>query len=114
LEEPGIKVSHYMYHCNAQNPTGEAAFHTLMESFGWAKNPMGLRIPELDQKIPLTFLYGSDSWVDHYPADEVKELRGVGSYCDVHVLEGAGHHVYADKKETFNQLVLSICSLMDK
>ena len=40
-EEENMRVvPAYMYHCNAQAPSGEAAFHSLMEGFAWAKEPM--------------------------------------------------------------------------
>jgi hypothetical protein len=40
-EEQNLKIiPEYLYHCNAHSPTGEAAFHSLMIGFAWAKNPM--------------------------------------------------------------------------
>lgn len=30
------------------------------------------------------------------------------------MIQGAGHHVYADKKEQFNQLVLKACRVSDE
>jgi abhydrolase domain-containing protein 4 len=54
-------VSKYIYHLNAQDPSGESAFATLNESLGWAKNPLEERLPALDSNIPVTMLYGSVS-----------------------------------------------------
>jgi len=31
----------------------------------------------------------------------------------IQVITGAGHHVYADKSETFNKYVLEVCALSD-
>ena len=40
-EEENMRVvPGYMYHCNAQAPSGESAFHSLMSGFAWAKEPM--------------------------------------------------------------------------
>uniref|UniRef100_A0A2K6Q2Y6 AB hydrolase-1 domain-containing protein n=1 Tax=Rhinopithecus roxellana TaxID=61622 RepID=A0A2K6Q2Y6_RHIRO len=37
-------ISEYIYHCNAQNPSGKTVFKAMMESFGWAQHPMLERI----------------------------------------------------------------------
>ncbi len=41
-----FKLARYLYHINAQNPTGEAAFRALSSAYVWAKNPM---------QVPRTF-----------------------------------------------------------
>ncbi|XP_047741669.1 1-acylglycerol-3-phosphate O-acyltransferase ABHD5-like [Hyalella azteca] len=40
-------IPSYLYHCNAQQPSGETAFHSLMSGFGWAKHPMVHRLDSL-------------------------------------------------------------------
>ena len=42
-------VSNYIFHCNGHNPTGEAAFHSLMSGFGWARHPMLPRLDKLEE-----------------------------------------------------------------
>jgi len=32
---------------------------------------------------------------------------------NVQIIQGAGHHVYADKRDNFNQLVLKACEMQD-
>lgn len=100
----------YIHQCNAQNPTGESAFHTMMESFGWAKNPMIHRIKDVRQDIPITFIYGSRSWIDSSSGEKIKSQRG-NSVVDIKTVTGAGHHVYADKPEVFNRYVNETCDL---
>ncbi|OXA62201.1 Abhydrolase domain-containing protein 4 [Folsomia candida] len=109
IDDAETKISNYIYHSNAQNSTGESAFYTLMNMFGWAKNPMEMRLETLDDKIPLTLIYGGKSWVDHYPAEEIVNRRP-GSYVNFHMLD-AGHHVYADQFESFNQIVIDACQV---
>jgi len=111
-EDGDAKIAEYIFHCNAQNPTGEAAFHSMMSSFGWAKYPMSNRIASLNKDVPLTMIYGSRSWVDHCPGTMIQQIRG-DSYVNVQIIQGAGHHVYADKKDNFNQLVLKACEMGD-
>ncbi|XP_076112125.1 (Lyso)-N-acylphosphatidylethanolamine lipase-like isoform X1 [Mytilus galloprovincialis] len=103
----------YIYHCNAQTPSGESAFKTMNTSFGWAKRPMMHRVGEIKDDLPVTFIYGSRSWVDSNTGFHAKYLRHE-SYVDVQVVRGAGHHVYADRPEPFNFLVQRICDAADK
>lgn len=112
-KEDDDTIFDYIYHCNAQTPSGEAAFKTMNTSFGWAKRPMIHRIIDIEKHIPMTFIYGSRSWVDSNTGFHVKYLRHE-SYVDVQVVRGAGHHVYADRPEPFNRLVQRICYAADK
>ncbi|XP_047117033.1 1-acylglycerol-3-phosphate O-acyltransferase ABHD5-like [Schistocerca piceifrons] len=113
LEENVSLIPQYIYQCNAQNPTGEAAFRAMMSGFGWAKHPMIQRIHSLPPEIPITIIYGSRSWVQNTPGETIQQAR-TNSYVNVQVITGAGHHVYADKSETFNQHVLEACELSDR
>lgn len=56
----------------------------MASTYGWAQNPMYLRIHSLDQNIPLTLIYGSKSWIDHYAAEKIAEDRSP-AYVDYHV-----------------------------
>ncbi|EFX80395.1 hypothetical protein DAPPUDRAFT_304102 [Daphnia pulex] len=112
VEDADEAISQYVYHCNAQSPTGESCFHAMMASFGWAKYPMLHRIPALRSDIPLTFIYGARSWVDRHPGQIIKDSRKE-STVELHVIGGAGHHVYADKTEEFHHLVLTACKTTD-
>lgn len=102
-------IPQYIHQCNAQNPSGEAAFHSMMESFGWAKNPMINRVHEVRKDIPMTFIYGSRSWIDSSSGEKIQAVRD-NSSVSIRVVSGAGHHVYADKAEVFNKYVNEACS----
>ena len=113
-EEDAELILKYIYHCNAQdNPSGEAAFKSLTLPMGWAKFPMIQRVGDLHPEVDLTFIHGSKSWVDRQPAIQIKYLLNDRS-VEIHVIQGAGHHVYADKHENFNQLVTSTCRSVDE
>ncbi|KAL0820611.1 hypothetical protein ABMA28_006452 [Loxostege sticticalis] len=105
-------IPEYIYQCNSQTPSGEAAFHTLMAGFGWAKNPIVKRLDKLDPKLPITVLFGSRSWVDNSSGQVLSEHRP-NSPTYVQVINGAGHHVYLDKPELFNKYVLEACARAD-
>ena len=111
-EDTGNEFLDYIYHCNAQcPPTGELAFKSLSTRLGWAKNPMIERIGQLHNDIDLTFIFGARSWIDRQPGFQTKYL--LGDRVTVHVIQGAGHHVYADRHTDFNQLVAKVCDSVD-
>uniref|UniRef100_T1GLU3 AB hydrolase-1 domain-containing protein n=1 Tax=Megaselia scalaris TaxID=36166 RepID=T1GLU3_MEGSC len=111
-DENSNLIPQYIHQCNAQTPSGESAFHSMMESFGWAKNPMINRIHEVRKDIPMTFIYGSRSWIDSSSGDKIKTVRA-DSNVSIRIVSGAGHHVYADKADVFNKYVNEACSLTD-
>ncbi|GBP35576.1 hypothetical protein EVAR_17438_1 [Eumeta japonica] len=106
-------IPEYIHQCNTRTPSGESAFHTLMEKFGWARNPMERRVGSLDPKLPVTVLYGSRSWVDCSTADMLRAQRPPGAPTFVQVINGAGHHIYVDKPELFNKYVMEACARVD-
>lgn len=64
--------------------SGESAFKHMMESFGWAKNPMINRIAEIPKDVPITTIYGSRSWIDSNVGYQMKYIRQ-DSYVHVEV-----------------------------
>ncbi|MCL4129273.1 UNVERIFIED_CONTAM: hypothetical protein GTU68_029455, partial [Idotea baltica] len=112
VKEAEEVVPSYLYHLNAQNPSGESAFHSVMSGFGWAKYPMIHRMDSLRKEVPMTLIYGARSWVDRDPGFQIKYTRQE-SYVDVQIIQGAGHHVYADHASVFNDMVNKICSSVD-
>ncbi|XP_016097388.1 protein ABHD4-like [Sinocyclocheilus grahami] len=102
----------YIYHCNAQNPSGEVGFKAMSESIGWAKRPMVQRVHLLPPSMPVSLLYGALSWVDPSTGKTVVQIRGK-SPTSVTLIEDASHHVYADQPEEFNRVVESICNTVD-
>ncbi|XP_049876632.1 1-acylglycerol-3-phosphate O-acyltransferase ABHD5 isoform X2 [Pectinophora gossypiella] len=106
-------IPEYIYQCNSQTPSGESAFHSLMNGLAWAKNPMATRLDKLDPALPVTVLYGSRSWIDNVAGQTLAEQR---PNCKTHVqvINGAGHHVYLDKPEVFNKFVNEACASVDE
>ncbi|KAL3288218.1 hypothetical protein HHI36_002668 [Cryptolaemus montrouzieri] len=104
-------IPNYIYHCNAQNPTGETAFHHMIQGFGWAKNPMIHRVKNLKNEISITMMYGSNTWM-HNLAEKVKEIRPDCS-VDVQIIENAGHHIYADQYDQFNEVIVNASNTVD-
>lgn len=95
-------VSDYIYHCNAQTPSGEAAFRYMNTNLGWAKQPIIPRLGNLSPNVPITFIYGARSWIDRRPGVQLQQER---KNVNMETIAGAGHHVYADHADKFNEIV---------
>jgi len=102
----------YIYHCNANQPSGETAFKCMSGVLGYAANPLLNRIENLDKNIPLTFIYGNRSWMDQKSGTIAKQLLPK-NHVKVYSIQGAGHHVYADNPEKFHEIVNSICKKVE-
>ncbi|XP_015212535.2 1-acylglycerol-3-phosphate O-acyltransferase ABHD5 isoform X1 [Lepisosteus oculatus] len=105
-------VTEYIYHCNVQTPSGETAFKNMTVPYGWAKRPMLQRVGLIRDDIPIAVIYGARSCIDGNSGSTVKEMRP-NSHVETIAVRGAGHYVYADQSEDFNQKVLQICSALD-
>jgi abhydrolase domain-containing protein 4 len=100
--DPAI-VASYIYHVNAQAPaTGEMAFTKIMTGLGYAADPLIDRLPLLDRNIPVSFIYGADSWMKPLAGVALKESMPLHN-VDFVVIPDAGHHVYVDQWHQFNQ-----------
>ncbi|KAG7469816.1 hypothetical protein MATL_G00132790 [Megalops atlanticus] len=105
-------VTEYIYHLNVQTPSGETAFKNMTIPYGWARRPMLQRVGLIQQDVPISVVYGSRSSIDGNSGAAIKELRP-NSHVEIVVIRGAGHYVYADQPEDFNQQILQICDQVD-
>ncbi|XP_058475315.1 1-acylglycerol-3-phosphate O-acyltransferase ABHD5-like [Solea solea] len=103
-------VSDYIYHLNAQTPSGETAFKNMTIPYGWAKRPMLDRFGQIRADVPVFFIYGSRSSID---CNSGHALMGMRPDVEITVIRGAGHYVFADQPEDFNQAVLQILARTD-
>lgn len=111
-EEHSNLIPRYIHQCNAQSPSGESAFHSMIEGLGMAKNPMVNRLPEADKDISMTFIYGSESWMDSSSGKHIQTVRVKNSVA-IKMVPEAGHHVYADDAGVFNKYVNEACLKAD-
>uniref|UniRef100_A0A4W5MG27 1-acylglycerol-3-phosphate O-acyltransferase ABHD5 n=1 Tax=Hucho hucho TaxID=62062 RepID=A0A4W5MG27_9TELE len=103
-------VSDYIYHLNAQTPSGETAFRNMTVPYGWAKRPMLDRIGQIQPDIPISIIYGSRSSID---SDSGYTVRKIRPDVNIIVIRGGGHYVFADQPDDFNQNVLHILARME-
>lgn len=105
-------VAEYIYHLNVQTPSGETAFKNMTLPNGWAKRPMLHRMDRLHPGISISIIYGSRSSIDIGSGSTIRNMRP-SSRVDIITIRGAGHYVFADQAEDFNQTILDICEKMD-
>lgn len=111
-EDDSSPIFDYIYHCNAQKPSGEIGFKNLTVKLGFARYPMLNRIGDLQSGMPLTFVYGKDTWNDIGCGAEAKKVL-TDSLVHIHTIEDAGHHIYADQPEKFHTIINSVCESID-
>lgn len=105
-------VPTYIYHCNVRKPSGEVLFKNLSVHFGWTKYPMVYRLAHLDPQVPISFIYGSLTFITKKPAYIIRDDRK-GSYVDIQVIKESGHNIHMEKASEFNGKVVNICELAD-
>ena len=72
------------------------------------------RISDVNPNIPLTILYGSESWLaELFDFNSLYSIRKNG-YVDVQTIENAGHHLLAEQADVFNEAVNKICNLTEE
>jgi pimeloyl-ACP methyl ester carboxylesterase len=105
-------VAQYIYHWNAQTPSGETAFKHMSHDFGWAHYPMLDRVKDIASFVSMTLICGARSLTDTSIGRQIQEQRQ-DSFIDTHIVNGAGHFVFADKAGLFNKLLQHTCTLVD-
>ena len=100
-------LKNYIYHCISLEASGEYAFMRLSLLYCWAKVPLVSRIGQLDENVPMSFIYGADSSVDHKTGFEVYHQRQE-SVVEVYMVQNSGHSVFMDCSERFCDIVLHV------
>jgi pimeloyl-ACP methyl ester carboxylesterase len=81
--------------------------------FGFSKNPMIKRFHNLDDNLPVWFIFGKNSWIKSIYGEKAARIRSENSATYVKVIENAGHHVYADRPDEFNEYINSLLDKID-
>ena len=85
-----------------------SSFYRLCDDFAWAKVPLLRRLPDLENNLKVTIVYGEDSWVDPKLSKTILENAGVKNIdrFDIIMIPNARHHVYADQYSIFNSVMV--------
>lgn len=65
--------------------SGESAFHSFLKYLGWPKNPMIHKYDSIHESLPITVIYGKDSWIDKGPGYELQKKRENMNYINIRV-----------------------------
>jgi pimeloyl-ACP methyl ester carboxylesterase len=104
LEEEELKLFHdYLYHISSQPGSGEYSLSAILHEGAWAKYSLEERIHDLN--MPVTFLYGTEDWMDHNGALGV--VNKIKHSTRIILLEKSGHHLYIDNPQLFNQAIIA-------
>ena len=100
----------YMYRHWQGEASGERALQAMLHPGVIAKKPLCERVPLLDERIPISFIYGDRDWmtVDH--AIAVQRAHPNRKF-NIGTVEQAGHQLFIDRPIPFNNLVLEATAL---
>ena len=120
-------LAEYLYHVTVAPPSGEYAMNSLMEpgaseedgSVGvYALEPLGVgamagtisQSPSLSTLESIKVLFGDRDWMAFHEPEARREMGRIRSECGirsaVHVVPGAGHHLYLDNPATFGRHIV--------
>ena len=92
--------------------SGEAGFKRLTIPYLWPRFPMMHRIEDLNPKVKVFMIFGSRTRIDDSLSIDVKARRP--EQFEICRIRNAGHHVFADRPDAFNQMVKEICQKVEK
>ncbi|XP_028417675.1 1-acylglycerol-3-phosphate O-acyltransferase ABHD5-like [Dendronephthya gigantea] len=94
-----------------QNSSGKNAYSKLSVLNIWARDPLIKRINSLDEKVQITFIFGSKSWFDHRSAYEVKCSRLNQNSVNVNIIEGqCKRPIHEECRRDFENIILQTLS----
>lgn len=105
----------YLYHCNAQrSPVGETLFRACCHYDVCAKEPLPDVLPyKLDRRVRLALLFGGTSWLAPREAMEMATvMREKGYRVLTDTLPTAGHQIFTDDVDGFNEKMLSMLTTL--
>jgi len=107
LTEEEIRDMHdYIWHITAAKGSGEYCISHLLAPGAFARLPLVDRVHDL--KIPVSFIYGDQDWMDPEGGRQAVENMEKAGNPDgrLYLVPGAGHHVYLDNPEATDQVIL--------
>ncbi|KAL0070934.1 hypothetical protein AAF712_002155 [Marasmius tenuissimus] len=99
-------MHNYILNITLAKGSGEYCISHILAPGAHARMPLVDRISAL--KIPVTFVYGDQDWMDpEGGADSVEALRKAGNgQGKMYIVNNAGHHVYLDNPKAVNDLLV--------
>ncbi|KAF0491964.1 alpha/beta-hydrolase [Gigaspora margarita] len=102
-EQDQFDLHDYLYNISSTPGSGEFALSRIFAPGAFARKPLINRLPNL--KMPTTFLYGQQDWMDYRAAVEASKKMKVPT--KVIRIQDAGHHLYLDNPIDFNKAIVT-------
>ncbi|CAK9148247.1 unnamed protein product [Ilex paraguariensis] len=104
-EEESRLMTDYVYHTVAAKASGELCLKYIFSFGAFARKPLLHSASEW--KVPTTFIYGFQDWMDFQGAQEARNHMKVP--CEIIRVPQAGHFVFIDNPTGFHSAVLYAC-----
>ncbi|XP_074577288.1 putative 1-acylglycerol-3-phosphate O-acyltransferase [Curcuma longa] len=104
-EEESKLLTDYVYHTLAAKASGELCLKYIFSFGAFARKP--LLESASDWKVPTTFIYGYQDWMNYQGAQQARE--GMKVPCEIIRAPQAGHFVFIDNPSGFHSAVFYAC-----
>ncbi|CAL9089762.1 probable 1-acylglycerol-3-phosphate O-acyltransferase [Musa acuminata AAA Group] len=104
-EEESSLLTDYVYHTLAAKASGELCLKYIFSFGAFARKPLLQSASEW--KIPTTFVYGYQDWMNYQGAQQARKDMKVP--CEIIRVPQAGHFVFIDNPAGFHSAVLYAC-----
>ncbi|KAK2998402.1 hypothetical protein RJ639_024147 [Escallonia herrerae] len=104
-EDESKLLTDYVYHTLAAKASGELCLKYIFSFGAFARMPL---LHSASQwKVPTTFIYGFQDWMNYQGAQEARKQMKVP--CEIIRVPQAGHFVFVDNPSGFHAAVLNAC-----
>lgn len=104
-EQESKLFSDYMFHTLAARASGELCLKYIFSLGAFARSPLLTSAP--DWKVPTSFIYGVEDWMDFRGAEEARKRMNVP--CEIIRVPQGGHFVMLDNAPGFDAAVTYAC-----
>ncbi|EOY14925.1 Alpha/beta-Hydrolases superfamily protein isoform 1 [Theobroma cacao] len=104
-EEESRLLTDYVYHTLAAKASGELCLKYIFAFGAFARMPLLHSASEW--KVPTTFIYGVQDWMNYQGAQEARKQMKVP--CEIFRVPQAGHFVFLENPDGFHSAMLYAC-----
>lgn len=104
-EEESKLLTDYIYHTLAAKGSGELCLKYIFSFGAFARKP--LLHSSSEWKVPTTFIYGKEDWMNYQGAQEARKNMKVP--CEIIRVPQGGHFVFIDNPSGFHSAVFHAC-----
>ncbi|AES73984.1 putative 1-acylglycerol-3-phosphate O-acyltransferase [Medicago truncatula] len=105
IDEESSLLTDYVYHTLAAKASGELCLKYIFAFGAFARMPLLQSAQEW--KVPTTFIYGYEDWMNYEGAQEARKHMKVP--CEIIRVPKAGHFVFIDNPSGFHSAVFYAC-----